>query len=445
MVAEELGRARLAVYLTLTALSVLSASAVAVTVPDISADLGLREAGAGWVLASFTMGFPVGTVAFGRIVDGYGQRQAWRWGATLFVGGSLLAAVAPGFWVLVAGRLLQGLGTGAIPTLTLSRVSATGDPARRTGRVGLVTVVVSVTSGVGPLLGGAIATSLHWRVVLALPVTALLLAPVIVPDLQRRPVGGGRLDVVGGLLTLATLGAILTTLRGLVDVTGSTLAAWAGGSGCITALGLTLWLRGRPEGFLRRDLLADRGLLVSGFAVLTMLASHVGAVFAVPLLLSAERGWTAFQIGVSMVPAALLSVGAAAIAPRFQRRFSARYTALAAALACLVGVLLLASGSSALVVLIGGLGLVGVGGLGGQVVHTARVLRPPDDPLAASAMGLFQLLLFSGAALGPVLVGAVAQAVTLRAGIAALLPLPVVAAVLAGTLGEGPGNRGADA
>lgn len=418
-------------YSTLTALSVLSSSAVAVTLPLVSIDLGLREAGAGWVLAAFSIAFPVGTVTFGRVVDLYGQRRAWQWGSMMFVGGSLVAAAAPTFAVLVGGRLLQGIGAGAVPTLTLARISSSDNPMRRAGRVGVVTAVVSITSGVGPLLGGTLATLVHWRVVFALPVVALLLAPIVTRDLRRRAAGRGQLDLAGGLLTLLTLGALLIAVRGLIDVEAASLAAWAGGTGLVAAAGLVLRMRRRPYGFLRHDLITDTRLIVSGLAGLTMLATHVGAVFAIPLILADDRGWSTFQIGLAVLPAALLGVGSATAAPWFQARFGPRCTAVVAALLCLVGVGTLVVGPPMLGVLIGGLGLIGAGGLGGQVVHTTRVLRRSDDPSASSAMGLFQLLLFTGAAVGPVLVGAVAQVTSLRVGLGALLPLPVIAAVLA--------------
>lgn len=128
---------------------VLASSAVAVVVPPLAADLRLGASEAGWILAAFSVTFPVGTVLFGKLADVHGQRCAWMLGVLLFVGGTIITASGPELWVVIAGRLLQGLGAGAIPTLTLARVAVRGDARHRSRRVGLITSVVSVTSGTG--------------------------------------------------------------------------------------------------------------------------------------------------------------------------------------------------------------------------------------------------------------------------------------------------------
>lgn len=414
-------RPTLAAYAWMTALGVLASSAVAVVVPALAADLRLGTSQAGWILAAFSVTFPVGTVLFGKLADVHGQRRAWMLGVLLFVGGTIITAAGPQLWVVIAGRLLQGLGAGAIPTLTLARVASRGDPRHRSRRVGLITSVVSVTSGTGPLLGGALASLVHWRAALALPLLALPVVSRVHRDLSRRPGTGGHLDLLGAVLTLGAIGGVLVALQGVSTglSAGHRLVSLAG-LGFLA--GLTWHVRRRPEGFLRADLLRDPTLLTSSLAAMALLAVHLGSVFAVPLILAEARGWSPLRIGMAVLPAAVIGVVATQLVPPITRATSARAVTSATALLSITGVALIAT-SSSLVALIGGLAMTAAGSLGGQVVHTTAVLRDEDDPQAASAVGTFQLFLFSGGALGPVIVGTVADIATLRVGVASLAVL----------------------
>lgn len=152
---------------------------------------------------------------------------------------------------------------------------------------------------------------------------------------------------------------------------------------------------------------------------MALLAVHLGSVFAVPLILADARGWSPLRIGLAVLPSAVIGVVTTQLVPPITRATSARAVTSATALLSLTGVALIVA-SSSLTALIGGLAMTAAGSLGGQVVHTTAVLRDEDDPQAASAVGTFQLFLFSGGALGPVVVGTVADLSTLRAGVAAL-------------------------
>jgi hypothetical protein len=191
---------------------------------------------------------------------------------------------------------------------------------------------------------------------------------------------------------------------------------------------LILRVRRHPHGFLRAELLQDRTLIASSVAAMTLLAVYLGCMLAVPLILADTRAWSALQIGSAVLPAAALGIVAARAVPAMTRKRSPRITAVWPAAVSLLGVALVASAGN-LVLLVTGLGLTSVGSMGGQVIHTTAVLRDESDPLAASAVGTFQLFLFAGGALGPVLLGAVADATSLTLGISTLAALAVAAGV----------------
>jgi len=420
-------RGVVAAYALVTALSVLSTSAVSVVIPQLAGDLVLDTSAAGWVLAAFSVTFPVGTVLFGQLADRLGARRTWVLGATLFVSGGLFAAVSPSFLTIVAGRLVQGVGAGAIPVLTLVRV-AVGDDAERASRVGFLTAVVSIHSGAGPLIGGGVASVLGWRGALALPVVALLVAVPIWRDLPERGSAGHRVDWVGAALLLTVIAAPLVALRLVSLALGGPIGLLLVATGIAAAL-LALRVRRVPDGLLQRDLITDVRLVGAGVAAMCLLAVYLGGMFAVPLLLAERYGLGPLALGVAVLPAAVVgTLTARLIGTRVPPRYWSR-AAAASFPASLLGVLLVA-GSAAPVIWVLGLCLLAVASMGSQVVLTTESLSPEGDPQASAAISTFQLLLFSGAAFGPVVVGAVAQATSLRVGVAssvALLALGLVA------------------
>jgi MFS family permease len=111
----------------LVALAVIGSSAVAVALPVLSAELGLDNSGAAWILAAFSLTFSISTAVFGRLADIYGLRLPLRIGGFLFAAGSLAGALAPSFAVLISARLVQGAGAGAVPVLVVGIIAARFD------------------------------------------------------------------------------------------------------------------------------------------------------------------------------------------------------------------------------------------------------------------------------------------------------------------------------
>lgn len=114
----------------------------------------------------------------------------------LMAAGALIAAAAPTFSVLIAGRILQGVGAAAVPVLGMALISARWDGAIRASALGRVTGTASVLGCLGPVLGGAVDAAGGWRWTLVLPVTGLLALPVL---WRAAPTGGRKehFDVPG--------------------------------------------------------------------------------------------------------------------------------------------------------------------------------------------------------------------------------------------------------
>lgn len=416
----------------LVALTVIGSSAVAVALPQVASDLRLDTAGTAWVLAAFSLTFAVSTAVFGRLADLHGLRLPLRVGVVLFAAGSLVAAAAPTFPVLIAGRLLQGAGAGAVPVLSVGVIAARFDDEHRGRALGALTAVVSVVSGSGPLIGGALAQGLGWRAVLGLPVLALAVMEPVARLAPVEPTARGDFDVRGALLVSATVLGVVLLLQAPATADGATLPlaalALATGAGLL----LARHTRRAPQGFLPGEVIGSRVFLLGSLSGLTLLAGYLAMLFAAPALLSQGQGWTPLQIGLALLPAAMLGAVASRLVGIRAARIG-RYRVVAAlCTGSAAGLWLTAAGSGQPVLVVLGLGLTACGFAGGQVALVDAVPRLVPESARGAALGVFNLLFFVGGAVGSATTGGLADTLTLPGALAVVAVLPALGALSAG-------------
>lgn len=228
----------LVLTITLVAFEALAISTVMPVVADDLGGLGLY----GWVFSGFFLGNLLGVVVAGQAADVRGTAFPFAAGLGLFSVGLLAGGLAPSMPVLVAARVAQGIGAGAIPAVAYATVGRMY-PAVLRPRVFAVFSSAWVIPGlIGPAAAGAIEEALSWRAVfLALLPFVALAATITLPALSTRaerveesdgaPVEGRRRQ--GLVLTLGA-GAVLIALSGpalpvavLLFGVGAPVAAWA--------------------------------------------------------------------------------------------------------------------------------------------------------------------------------------------------------------------------
>jgi MFS family permease len=414
----------------LVALTVIGSSAVAVAIPVLAADLGLDTSGSAWILAAFSLTFAIGTAVFGRLADLVGLRLPLRIGGALFALGSLTAALATSFPMLIAGRLVQGAGAGAVPVLVVGIIAVRFDEAYRSRALGTITAVVIAVSGSGPLIGGGLTELISWRAVLALPVVAVLLTePVarLAPPGVRMP---GGMDIRGAVLVAVAVSGGALLLQS--PATGAGPAAVLGfGLLLVAGLGLLVGhVARRPDGFLPRAVVTTWPLMAGSLAGMTLLAAYIALLFAVPTLLTAERGWTPLQVGLAMLPAAALGAVASRVVGTVATPTRRHRIVVALALGSAGGLALAAVLPEAPLALVAGLGLSAGGFAGGQVaiIDAVPALVAPEH--RGVALGVFNLLFFIGGTIGAAAVGGLSGPLGIPGALGALAVLPVCGALL---------------
>ena len=442
----------------LVSMLAFEAMAVAAVMPAIADDLGGDDQYAlafGGMLAASVVGMVLAGWITTPATATQQRRPAWLRGAraasvlgmVVFGAGLLLAGAAPQMGVLVAGRVLQGLGSGLLSVALYVGMGQLVPPALHPRLFALFAAAWVLPGLVGPSLAAALAALWGWRAVfvgvaLAVPVTAVMLVPALGRLPQPAASGSASAGVLGWALLAAT-GAFVLHAAGSFDSLAPTLALLAAG------LALALFAAGRllPAGSRVAApglpaVIALRGLLAAGFGT---------AEAFVPLYLTRAQGWSLAQAGLALSIGAVAWSAGSTLQSRLKQE-ALRQRALGAGFALValgIGIVALPAllGVPATVLLLGW-ALAGLGiGLSFPMlsVLTLRLSPAAEQGRNASALQLCDALCSSAALAGAGLVfghlgSSVSQAFIGVLVIAALLP--ALGAVLAGR--AAPGRAHAD-
>ncbi|MGH3314392.1 MAG: MFS transporter [Streptomyces sp.] len=291
----------------------LDNTALNVALPSLQRDLHASVSGLQWTIDAYTVVLASFLMLSGSAADRVGRRRVFQTGLVLFTTGSLLCALAPGLGWLIAFRAVQAIGGSMLNPVAMSIITNTfTEPRERARAIGVWGGVVGISMAAGPLLGGALVTSVGWRAIfwLNLPIglAALLLTALYVPE-SRAP-HPRRLDPGGQLLVMAALGSLTF---GIIEG-GSADGAWAsplilgcfGLSLCAVAA-LIPYERRRAEPLV--ELRFFRSVPFSGATVtaVTSFAALSGFLFLNTLYLQNDRDLTAFQAGLYLLPMAVMT------------------------------------------------------------------------------------------------------------------------------------------
>ena len=370
----------------------LDTTIVNIAFPDIAASFPEASRGLlSWVLDGYFVVIAALLVPAGGLADRFGHRRVFLIGVAAFTAASLLCAVAPSLGLLIAFRVLQGVGAALIAPASLAIVLDSFPLERRSTGVGLWGAAAAAAAAVGPTLGGALVELSDWRLVFLvnLPLGAAIL--IAGRRLPEPKIADSRLpDLPGaGLLALGLATLTLAIVEGNDwgwDSAG-TLAAFAAAA---TLLAAVVWRsRTHPRPIVEPELFAHRSFAVGNLGTILFAAAFFSLILGNVLFLTQIWGYSVLQAGAATLPGPAMSTLVAGPAGRFADRFGHRAVIVPGTLLFAAGVWVLGSAGAEpnwLGLWLPGALLTGIGiGLAFPTLGAAAVRDVPADRFATAS------------------------------------------------------------
>ena len=333
-------------------LVLLDVTIVNVALPRLRDDLGASVGSLQWIVDGYAVALASLMLPCGDLGDRHGHKRVVLAGLAAFGAGSLAAGLAPGAGLLVAGRVVQGVGAALLLPGTLAVVSrAYPDAAERARAIGIWAAISSLALPAGVIAGGALVDGPGWRwaflvnlplVAVALPVTAGVVRESREPA-ARAP------DVPGAALTAALLAALIFAI-----IAGS-LAAGLAAAALLAAL--VAVERRRSDPMLPAALFRGPTFAAANAVAAAMNLGTLGTLFVLTLFLQDVQGRSALGAGVAILPAFGLLAVVAPLTGRLVGRIGPRGPMVAGLLVSAAGLALLADDALLVASMLWGLGL----------------------------------------------------------------------------------------
>ncbi len=407
-----------------TALVWVTASDISIALPTIGRDLGgsmdvLQWAVNGYFLAGAFI------IVGGRVGDIYGRRLIFAVGTILILIGSVVAGIATDPWLLIAGRVIEGLGAAAVLPTALAIIAVTFTGKQRDTAIAIWIAVCWGAQALGPLVGGVVVDSLGWRWIfwINLPIGIAALLLTWWSTAESRDAHTSRSIDVPGVVTLVGGLFLLSASLVLADNVGAAgFALMLGGAFALLALFIVIERRSKNPIVV---LSIFRKRRFDGAVTANLIANFVfgGVVFFMALYLQVVEGYEPLMAGLLLLPATIPILIVNPLGNWLGQRFGPAWpTAVGMAFLAVAAILLLNLGGS-YGQLIAPFILIGIG-IGLQITPcAATAVENPGDAGEGVASGVFKAASMIGGSLGVAVGTAIFQS-SARSDLQGLLPTP---------------------
>ena len=323
-------------------LSALDQTIVSTAMPTIIQQLNGLELYA-WVTTSYLLASTVMVPIWGKLGDLYGRKLILVIGIAIFVGGSWLCGLAgefgelpllgDGMMQLIIFRGIQGIGGGALFTTAFATIADLFPPRERGKYAGMFGAVFGLASVVGPIVGGYLTDNgtttlagLHidgwrWCFYINLPTSVIALAMITLKMPNLGHAGGGKIDWLGGLFVVLSIGALMLALtwgneRGWLHQDILMLFGFA-----IVAGGIFLFIESKhPEPILPLALFSIPAFTTTTIASFIIAMAFMGTIVYLPLYLQLGLGFQATNSGLLLLPLMAGLITSATLSGRYVTR-----------------------------------------------------------------------------------------------------------------------------
>lgn len=346
-------------------LIIVDSTIVNVAIPSVVTELGISSTQVQWVQESYTLVFAALLLVFGNLADHFGRRRLMLIGVVIFGGASVLAAIAESGDLLIAYRVLQGVGGAMILPSTLSIINATFRGKDRAIAFAVWGSTIGGMAAVGPVLGGWLTTDFSWRWAFGInaPLGILVIVGVLLfVQESKEGATGHRIDIVGAILSVLASGTLVfaliegRTFGWWLTNTAPVIGSWTWPFGLspipavflVTALSIAafiLWGRHRnrigKSSMLAFDLFTIASFRNGNIAAMVISLGEYGIILSLPLWLQNVLGYSALQTGFVILALAGGSFLASGFAGSYSRKVAPVWIVRAGLLFEIIGVALI--------------------------------------------------------------------------------------------------------
>lgn len=300
----------------------IDGSVTSIAMPAMREALGASLAEAQWINAAYLLAVSSLVLVGGAMGDRFGIARVFSIGILIFVGGSLVCAVAGTPEQMIAARAVKGLGAALMVPGSMAMVSRAYPREERGRALGLWASASTLTTALGPVLGGMFVTwggEIGWRLVFALNLPLGLAAFWLIRGRTPGDVGkpGVRVDLIGAGLATAALGLMAWAL------TEATAPLWAPFAALACLAAFLVWEAVAPAPMLRLGLFRNRTFSVTNLVTFVLYFALNGVMFYLPMTAVSAWGVTPLEVTAAFLPISIMIGLLSAPAGRMADRWGA--------------------------------------------------------------------------------------------------------------------------
>ncbi|TCC52353.1 DHA2 family efflux MFS transporter permease subunit [Kribbella capetownensis] len=393
------GTARARWVLAATALgsgmAFLDGTVVNVALPAMGEDLNAGMGGLQWIVNGYMLLLASLILLSGSLGDRLGRRRMFVTGVIWFALASVICAVAPNLEVMIAGRVLQGIGGALLTPGSLAILQTTFQHSDRSKAVGTWSGLTSVAAAVGPFVGGSLVDSGSWRLIFVINVPIALVTVLVtvrhVPE-TRDETAAGKLDLAGAAVaTIGLAGLTFGLIQAGEDGLGSPLVLSTLAIGVLAFVAFVEVERRSSHPMLPPGIFKNTQFTGANLVTVVVYGGFGTVTFLLVVYLQTALGYDALWAGAALLPMTILMLALSGYSGALSERIGARLPMTIGPALMAVGLLLMLRiepGSSYVEAVLPAVVVLGFGLVATVAPLTATVLSSVEDHHAGIASGV---------------------------------------------------------
>ena len=328
-----------AVLLAGTLLAVLNQTLLSPALPAIMSSLGVDATTVQWLTSGYSLVEAVIIPLSAYLIGRFSTRQLFITAFAIFTVGSLAAALAPNFWVLLGGRVLQAACTGMAMPMVFTVILLVFPREKRGTAMGVIGLIIGFAPAIGPSLAGLLVDSVGWRWLFGI-VTLLSVVVIVLAVAVLRNYGDFKRTTFDKLSVVLSSVGLVCLLYGLSTFASSDNLALTAGLVVVGLVLVGLFVRRQmvlEVPMLQVDILRTRKYATAVVIIVLVQAALMGTGVITPLYIQGILGYSATMSGVAMLPGALIGALMGLVSGRLFDRFGVRRVVIPGVIVAVLG------------------------------------------------------------------------------------------------------------